>query len=617
MSWNTHIPKFRRFVLQNFPFIEEDFDALTDYELICKVIEFLNKVITSQNEVVAEVGRFETNITNNFNRLEGLFNDLKTFVDNYFDNLDVQEEINNKLDEMTENGTLEEIIGQYLNPSVVWGYDTVSDMKSDTTLTAGGFAKTLGFYSKDDVGGAYYKIRSKTNDDTIDEHILIQLNDNSLVAELVPEQKMNILQFGIVKNTDSDNAGNIQKAVNYCKNITFENGTYITNSTIRLNAGQTIDLNGGTIDCSVLNVFFNFLNTDDYTGYNGKGRITIKNGTLTACISFFHADYLEFSNLTFNECKNDHCIQLAGCRNVEISECVFNGSSSRIAVTNYFSAINLDPCDNGAFPLAPWDLPNTWDLTPCANFHIHDNFFNMVEGTPSGLDFVRGLDVHYAPTLSNRHTHMDFYSNTIIGCGRSSNYIAQWDYVNIHDNTFFSPRIGLTVFSCGDISIFSNVFNYNGNGASGEPIELVNRSTNLAVFSNSNNYVINNSTPPTVYKQETYDDAPFTITVGRMDYVMSGASQQTPNAEFALSVPYNTISNLLMYVGKGSDLYTFELNSFYGRKFQEGDVFKFQSPLGNITFTFIADDKIRYENTDTDPATNQLRNVLIGNKLLF
>lgn len=43
------------------------------------------------------------------------FNDLKDFVDDYFDNLDVQEEINNKLDAMVEDGTLSSIIGAYIN----------------------------------------------------------------------------------------------------------------------------------------------------------------------------------------------------------------------------------------------------------------------------------------------------------------------------------------------------------------------------------------------------------------------------------------------------------------------------------------------------------------------
>ncbi len=40
------------------------------------------------------------------------FDDLKKFVADYFDNLDVQDEINNKLDEMAEDGTLADIINQ-------------------------------------------------------------------------------------------------------------------------------------------------------------------------------------------------------------------------------------------------------------------------------------------------------------------------------------------------------------------------------------------------------------------------------------------------------------------------------------------------------------------------
>lgn len=103
----TRIPKFRRFVLQNFPFIEQDFDALTDYALICKVIEYLNKVIESTNATSAQVEV----LTNSFNL-------LKQYVDNYFDNLDVQEEINNKLEEMAEDGSLAELVDKYLGYNV-------------------------------------------------------------------------------------------------------------------------------------------------------------------------------------------------------------------------------------------------------------------------------------------------------------------------------------------------------------------------------------------------------------------------------------------------------------------------------------------------------------------
>lgn len=42
------------------------------------------------------------------------FTELKDFVDDYFENLDVQEEINNKLDDMAEDGTLETILNNTL-----------------------------------------------------------------------------------------------------------------------------------------------------------------------------------------------------------------------------------------------------------------------------------------------------------------------------------------------------------------------------------------------------------------------------------------------------------------------------------------------------------------------
>lgn len=102
---------FKRCVLQNFPFIEADFDALTNYGLLCKIVEYLNKVITSQNEV-----------QENVEALNNAFIELKDFVDNYFKNLDVQDEINNKLDEMVADGTMAELVAQYILPKTKLHY---------------------------------------------------------------------------------------------------------------------------------------------------------------------------------------------------------------------------------------------------------------------------------------------------------------------------------------------------------------------------------------------------------------------------------------------------------------------------------------------------------------
>lgn len=50
----------------------------------------------------------------NFDSLQDAFNDLKSYVQDYFKNLDVQNEINNKLNDMYENGELTKIIGMWL-----------------------------------------------------------------------------------------------------------------------------------------------------------------------------------------------------------------------------------------------------------------------------------------------------------------------------------------------------------------------------------------------------------------------------------------------------------------------------------------------------------------------
>lgn len=94
-----NLTPFKLCVLQNFPFIEADFDAVTNYQLLCKVVEYLNKVIDNNN------------IQNdNITQLEQNFITLYNYVKDYFDNLDVQEEINNKLDNMASDGSLSTLI---------------------------------------------------------------------------------------------------------------------------------------------------------------------------------------------------------------------------------------------------------------------------------------------------------------------------------------------------------------------------------------------------------------------------------------------------------------------------------------------------------------------------
>lgn len=58
--------------------------------------------------------------------LQSLYNKLKEYVDNYFDNLDVQNEINVKLDEMAQDGTLDNIINKNIFNDLNNKIDTLS-----------------------------------------------------------------------------------------------------------------------------------------------------------------------------------------------------------------------------------------------------------------------------------------------------------------------------------------------------------------------------------------------------------------------------------------------------------------------------------------------------------
>lgn len=166
-----NLTPFKWFVLENFPFIEADFDAITNWQLFSKLGNELNKLINSTNTLGTQV------------------EDLT----NYFNNLDVQEEIDNKLNDMVESGELEEIIAQYLNSAGLLCFNTLNDMKQATNLINGSFVKTFGLNEYNDGKGEFYKVRNILNTDVIDEVTIIALNNfNTLIAEKIKNINVNV-----------------------------------------------------------------------------------------------------------------------------------------------------------------------------------------------------------------------------------------------------------------------------------------------------------------------------------------------------------------------------------------------------------------------------------------
>lgn len=215
MKTNKFISPFISCVVQNFPFIEESIDGLTQYQLLCKIVEKLNAVITQTNTQ-----------TENIEKLEEAFTTLKNYVDNYFNNLDVQTEINNKLDEMATSGELEAIIASYLNTQAVRGFSTLNDLKNATGLISGAICQTSGKTTYKDGFGSLYRIRNITNEDVVDNDNLVAItSDVSLVAEKITNNISNAKTTGTTNTYSCDYINNAINSI--IESGSNENGNWI------------------------------------------------------------------------------------------------------------------------------------------------------------------------------------------------------------------------------------------------------------------------------------------------------------------------------------------------------------------------------------------------------
>lgn len=230
-----NLTPFKWFVLENFPFIEADFDALTEWQLFCKIGKEINKIINSENTL----GMQMENVTN-------AFIDLQNYVNEKFDNLNLENEVNNKINEMVLNGTFESIVAKYIDKSYIKTYLTLQDLKNDTSLVSGNKCKTFGYNQAGDGGQGSYIIKENLLENEIENNGSIVLLNNGLYAVLT-DGKINSKQFGILNNLDV--TIQLQKFFDYAfnnieKEIDFLGGNYIISDTININPYIKIKLIG-------------------------------------------------------------------------------------------------------------------------------------------------------------------------------------------------------------------------------------------------------------------------------------------------------------------------------------------------------------------------------------
>lgn len=205
-------------------------DSLDYYEQLLWLIKFL------ENTVIPAVDNNAAAVT----ELQQFYLQLQSYVNNYFDNLDVQEEINNKLDEMVEDGTIQNILLNYASVQKI--YNTAVEMIEDSeNIVSGMHIKTLGYYEINDTGGADYYVSSTpyatTHQGAVFENASIPIHD-SLYINLIKNSEVSIAQLGAEANTDITTL--LQNAINIYRNVLVPRNEYIISSTIDIPWGGNL-----------------------------------------------------------------------------------------------------------------------------------------------------------------------------------------------------------------------------------------------------------------------------------------------------------------------------------------------------------------------------------------
>ena len=466
-------------------------ETMSYYEMLVWFTEFLkNQVIPTVNNNAEAVSE-----------LQALYEELRIYVNNYFDNLDVQDEIDNKLEEMADSGQLTDIIAQYLGLAGMIAFDTVADMKLAENLVNGSKCQTLGFYQANDGGGSIYKIRSVTNSDVIDERRIIALYDENLVGELIiNSNEINPKQFGAYCDGTHDDSDALNACLSYTNNLSSSNGTFkrIIKIPAIMRITQTINckidqfrmegdsLNNSRIVLDGENAKIVFGKDDNANSYE----IEIFN------IKFYGNHNNNDSLLTFNKCNNIYLTRVETAEGGEnqynikfnnsglifMDECTITGSNNvhdypgnrnGIYFNNIGSIFNISHANC-------WNLDTIFYFNGnIQNINIENNWMECMKTVIKidGQADNRYMNFKINNNTINTHTQDTFIPSTFslfdYDVKANTNFFGS--NVTINDNTIYlanvtniknNSLINLTSIGNSENSLFT--INYNRNIFSGQ-----------------------------------------------------------------------------------------------------------------------------------------------------
>lgn len=430
--------------IQNFPYVDESINAINDWQLLQKVWAKCNEVVDLSNLTQKQQ------------------QDLYNYVTNYFNNLDVQEEINNKLNEMAQSGELTSLITSFLETNATINFNVVNDMLASTVLKNGSFAKTQGYHSINDGGDCFYKIY-----DTKQSNYDIELQ-SGLFASPIHGKVINVLKFGV----DNTGAKYVSDLINSLLTdfkgyeLYFPNGDYKLDKVLYIDANTTI-----TGEHRYNTRFFSDLAINYFELKNSfSSKITLNNFYLDGNYVALKGIYLhktEYSletvdmgiNLTnlFFRRFTDWCCQIGG------------ESTEYVLADNYCNNLKFEQFQNGALLIT----------NRCT-----DSFFNNIRAGGSNISnreniVVRGYNLHFKNCKS-------FYSGT------DTNFKDGWLFdgcscIDADIEAQDCSRYGVNITNSHNCN-FNLLLDKNSNANSDYPALYINNSQFLIINAYVSNY---------------------------------------------------------------------------------------------------------------------------------
>ena len=373
--------------------------SLTYEELLIWLCTFLQDTvipaINNNGEAVAE--------------LQGLYVELKNYVDNYFESSDFQQLVENKLDEMAEDGTLANIFNNILQASYIHKFKTYNDM-INYDLKVGEYAETLGYFTPNDGGRSLYLITENETDNLYNTPLT-----NGKTATKQVGNYTNILSFGI---QSGDAIGDkINTIIQNETEIRFNEGNYTISATEKLTVNKSCKLIGNNTTIKIIGgyevTYYAMCNISNcknviiknITFDGSKANAILKSGSGGHCIVIGN----NTENIKILDCKlinswydgiviDDSSTNLNDSVLIENCEFTQNGRNGisvlscykLVIINSYFHAIFGDKPPQAGIDIEPYDgnVSKLKDISisNCNFFSCYQSVSNYLDKTPSNED---------------------------------------------------------------------------------------------------------------------------------------------------------------------------------------------------------------------------------------